>query len=59
MKHGPVAQEFAKKGCPITYRVDLWKHILCVHVDDIVSMSLYAPSKSHAQNRKDKLPCHI
>ncbi|KAI0232517.1 TBC1 domain family member 19 [Lamellibrachia satsuma] len=33
--HGPVAQEFAKKGCPITYRVDLWKHILGVCVNDI------------------------
>ena len=37
MEHGPVAQEFAKKGCPITYRVDLWKQILGVQVDDIVS----------------------
>ena len=34
-KHSPLAQEFAKKECPITYRSAIWRHILGVEVDEI------------------------
>ena len=31
-----VSQAFAKKGCPVGYRAELWKQILDVNVDDTV-----------------------
>ncbi|VDI31665.1 Hypothetical predicted protein, partial [Mytilus galloprovincialis] len=33
--HGPVAQEFSKKGCPSGLRATLWAQMLCVEVDDV------------------------
>ena len=35
--HGPVAQEFSKKGCPISLRAMLWLQMLGVEIDDVVS----------------------
>ncbi|XP_052795180.1 TBC1 domain family member 19-like isoform X2 [Mya arenaria] len=32
--HGPLAQEYAKKGCPISLRGDLWCQILGVIIDE-------------------------
>lgn len=33
--HGPVAQEFSKKGCPISLRAMLWLQMLGVEIDDV------------------------
>ncbi|XP_074650337.1 TBC1 domain family member 19-like [Tubulanus polymorphus] len=33
--HGPVAQEFAKKGCNTSHRAEIWSQILGVTVDEI------------------------
>ncbi|XP_071087662.1 TBC1 domain family member 19-like isoform X1 [Haliotis cracherodii] len=33
--HGPLAQEYAKKGCPVSLRGDLWCQMLVVEVDDV------------------------
>ena len=38
--HGPLSQEFAKKGCPISLRADLWCQILGIEVDEFVSTVL-------------------
>ena len=38
--HAPTAQEFAKKGCPSTFRAQIWELILGTEIDDIVSTSL-------------------
>ena len=35
--HAPLAQEYAKKGVPLSYRAKIWTQILNVSVDDIVS----------------------
>ena len=34
--HGPLAQEFSKKGCPTSMRATLWCQILAIEVDEIV-----------------------
>lgn len=33
--HGPLAQEFSKKGCPTSMRATLWCQILAIEVDEI------------------------
>lgn len=33
--HGPLAQEYSKKGCPTNLRATLWSQMLCVEVDDV------------------------
>jgi hypothetical protein len=38
VSHSPLAQEFAKKGCPIGQRADLWCQMLGITMDDIVSL---------------------
>lgn len=35
--HAPLAQEYSKKGVPLSFRAKLWMQILNVTVDDIVS----------------------
>lgn len=32
--HGPLAQEYAKKGCPISLRAELWCQILGIELDE-------------------------
>lgn len=44
--HSPLAQEYAKKGCPVSNRGQIWCHILNVHVDDVVSTSFHVSSGS-------------
>ncbi len=34
----PLAQEFCKKGCPLTYRAEMWCQILGIELADIDSM---------------------
>ena len=34
--HAPIAQEYAKKGVPLSYRAKIWTQILNVNVDDVV-----------------------
>ena len=36
-QHSPIAQEFAKKGTPVSYRGQIWCQVLNVHIDDVVS----------------------
>ncbi|KAH3840801.1 TBC1 domain family member 19-like [Dreissena polymorpha] len=33
-EHSPIAQEYAKKGCPVSLREDLWSQILGINVDE-------------------------
>ncbi|KAK3100088.1 hypothetical protein FSP39_014568 [Pinctada imbricata] len=33
--HGPIAQEFSKKGCPTSLREHLWRQILCIELDEV------------------------
>ena len=35
--HSPLAQQYAKKGCPGGLRAELWASMLGVATDDIVS----------------------
>lgn len=39
--HSPLAQEFAKKGCPIGFRARLWCQILNIAVDEVVSTYVF------------------
>lgn len=32
--HAPLSQEYAKKGCPVSLRADLWKQILGIELDE-------------------------
>ena len=42
--HAPLAQEYAKKGVPLSYRAKIWTQILNVSVDDIVSAFFFENS---------------
>ena len=35
--HAPLSQEYAKKGCPVSLRAELWKQILGIELDEFVS----------------------
>ncbi|KAJ8298134.1 hypothetical protein KUTeg_024665 [Tegillarca granosa] len=33
--HGPLSQEFAKKGCPMSQRASIWSQILSIELDEV------------------------
>ncbi|KAL3878492.1 hypothetical protein ACJMK2_030837 [Sinanodonta woodiana] len=33
--HGPLSQEYAKKGCPFSLRAEIWTQILGINADDL------------------------
>ena len=43
-QQSPLAQEFAKKGSPVSYRGQIWCQILNVNIDDVVSMGNHSLS---------------
>ena len=42
--HAPLSQEYAKKGCPVSLRAELWCQILGIELDEFVS-TLLSPAE--------------
>ncbi len=49
VNHSPLAQEFSKKGIPVSYRGKLWCQIFNVDVDDVVSLTISALYCTHSK----------
>lgn len=39
--HGPLAQEYSKKGCPVSLRAELWCQMLGIYLDEFVSTGVF------------------
>ena len=52
--HAPLSQEYAKKGCPVSLRAELWCQILGVDLDEFVSKQFITIPAQNIQTDKSK-----